>query len=206
MMNLPPASTISVPAGSAGAPVSPDQTRAILSSVMRIRALAIGTPPVPSIKVPPRTSRLAPFAWVKGPQAKTSRHSENFRWPISRIRPIADNLSVFLENTEVIGYGTNSTDWPSEVFTMPAGLRLGGFDASERGQPAGSRWNFDRWNGRRSYRQRPNSHNRRQDCPRLVRRHRGAGASRWNRNRRSRRQVHHSGTYRFARSLQLVHG
>src|SRR6266566_6215747 len=109
--------------------------------------------------------------------------------------------------TEVICYGTNSTEWPSdEVFTMPAGLRLGGFDASERGQPAGSRWNFDRWNGRRSDRQRPNSHNRRQDRPRLVRRYRGAGASGWNRNRRSRRQVHHPGTYRFARSLQLVHG
>src|SRR5438046_4985167 len=95
MMNLPPASTISVPAGSAGAPVSPDQTRAILPSVMRIRALAIGAPPVPSIKLPPRTSRLAPFACVK---AKSSRQSEKLRWPMSRICPISDNFGAFPGN------------------------------------------------------------------------------------------------------------
>src|SRR5262249_6644536 len=43
---------------------SPDQTLTILPSVMRIRALTIGGPPVPSIKVPPRISRLAAFACV----------------------------------------------------------------------------------------------------------------------------------------------
>src|SRR2546422_7059752 len=103
MMNLPPASTISVPAGSAGAPVSPDQTRAILPSVMRIWALAIGAPPVPSIKVPPRTSRLAPFACVK---AKSSRHSEKLRWPIRRIRRrMSDNLDIFNSNKTCGGDG-----------------------------------------------------------------------------------------------------
>src|SRR2546426_1129245 len=102
MMNLPSASMICVPAGSAGAPASLDQTLAIVPSVIRIRALAIGAPPVPSIKVPPRTSRLAPFACVK---AKSSRQSEKLRWPIRRIRRMSDNLDIFNSNKTCGGDG-----------------------------------------------------------------------------------------------------
>src|SRR5712691_288695 len=103
MTNLPRASSTCVPGGTFWSPL-PLQTLLIVLSTIRMRALAIGALPVPSIKVPPWIKRLEALATgtprvnkytpSRGAQNRAANEVMELIWVFTRIFILGSQHSV----------------------------------------------------------------------------------------------------------------